>query len=109
MERFAPVTLAGTPAIGDGLNAGRRLIDGIDIPRAAVGGVLTLAAYLLILVALSVAPLAIVAPLRESAIVLASGWGVLRLGEAAGWRAATERIGAAAVVLVGAILLALDR
>jgi drug/metabolite transporter (DMT)-like permease len=109
MDRFAPVTLAGTPASGDGLNAGRRLIDGVDIPRAAVGGVLTLAAYLLILVALSVAPLAIVAPLRESAIVLASGWGVLRLGEAAGWRAATERIGAAAVVLVGAILLALDR
>jgi multidrug transporter EmrE-like cation transporter len=93
---------------GSGASA-ETLERGVDVPRAAIGGLLTLAAYLLILVALSLAPLAIVAPLRESAIVLASGWGVLRLGEAAGWRAAAERIGAAAVVLVGALLLALDR
>jgi drug/metabolite transporter (DMT)-like permease len=81
----------------------------VDVPRAATGGVLTLGAYLLVLYALSLAPLAIVAPLRESAIVLASGWGVLRLGEAVGRRVAAERIGAASMVLVGAILLALDR
>jgi uncharacterized membrane protein len=81
----------------------------VDVPRAAIGGVLTLGAYLLVLIALSVAPLAIVAPLRESAVVLASGWGVLRLRETVGWRAAAERIGAASMVLVGAILLALDR
>ena len=70
---------------------------------------ITLAAYLLVLTALSLAPLAIVAPLRESAIVLASGWGAIRLGEAAGWRAAVGRIGAASVVVAGAVLLALDR
>ena len=75
--------------------------------RAAVGGLITLAAYLLILVAYSVAPLTAVAPLRESAIVLASGWGALRLREATGGRDASRRIGAAGLVLVGAVLLAL--
>ena len=45
---------------------------------------LALAAYLLVLVAYSVAPLATVAPLRESGIVLAAAWGSLRLGEAVG-------------------------
>jgi multidrug transporter EmrE-like cation transporter len=75
--------------------------------RAAVGGLITLAAYLLILFAYSVAPLTAVAPLRESAIVLASGWGALRMREASGGRDATRRIGAAGLVLVGAVLLAL--
>ena len=50
--------------------------------RAAVGGWLTLAAYLCILVALSVAPLSGVAPLRESATVFAAAWGSVRMGEA---------------------------
>jgi drug/metabolite transporter (DMT)-like permease len=54
-----------------------------DTRRAAIGGLITLAAYLLILVAFSVAPLTAVAPLRESAIVIASAWGTLRLGEGA--------------------------
>ena len=53
------------------------------VRSAAVGGWLTLGAYLLILVALSVAPLSGVAPLRESAIVFAAAWGSVRLGEAA--------------------------
>jgi multidrug transporter EmrE-like cation transporter len=75
--------------------------------RAAVGGLITLAAYLLILFAYSVAPLTAVAPLRESAIVLASGWGALRMREATGGRDASRRIGAAGLVLVGAVLLAL--
>ena len=80
----------------------------IDWQRAAIGGWITMAAYLLILIAFSVAPLTAVAPLRESAIVLASGWGTLRLGEGADRREAVRRIGAAALVVVGAILLALD-
>ena len=75
--------------------------------RAAIGGLITLAAYLLILFAYSVAPLTAVAPLRESAIVLASGWGALRMREATGGRDASRRIGAAGLVLVGAVLLAL--
>ncbi len=76
--------------------------------RAAVGGVLTLIAYLLILVALSVAPLTAVAPLRESATVIVATWGAVRLGEAASRGDATRRIAASAVIVLGALLLALD-
>ena len=77
--------------------------------RDAVAGVLALAAYLLVLVAYSIAPLATVAPLRESGIVLAAAWGTLRLGEASGGREAGLRIAAAGLVVVGAILLAVAR
>jgi uncharacterized membrane protein len=80
----------------------------LDRRRAAIGGWITMGAYLLILVAFTVAPLTAVAPLRESAIVLASGWGTLRLGEGADRREAIRRIGASALVVAGAILLALD-
>jgi uncharacterized membrane protein len=77
--------------------------------RDAIAGVLALAAYLLVLVAYSIAPLATVAPLRESGIVLAAAWGTLRMGEAAGGREAGQRIAAAGLVVVGAILLAVAR
>lgn len=80
----------------------------LDRRRAAIGGWITMAAYLLILFAFSVAPLTAVAPLRESAIVLASGWGTLRLGEGADRSEVIGRIGASALVVVGAILLALE-
>jgi uncharacterized membrane protein len=76
--------------------------------RASAGGLLTVAAYLCILVAFTLAPLTAVAPLRESAIVLASGWGALRLKEAKGRREALGRIGAAALIVAGAILLGLE-
>jgi drug/metabolite transporter (DMT)-like permease len=76
--------------------------------RAGVGGLLTLGAYMLILGAFTVAPLTAVAPLRESAIVLASGWGTFRLREAADRRDAIRRLGSAGLVLVGALLLAID-
>jgi drug/metabolite transporter (DMT)-like permease len=79
----------------------------VQLPRAAVGGVLTITAYMSILFAFSLAPLTAVAPLRESAVVLASGWGALRLGEATGRREAARRIAAAALVVTGAVLLAL--
>ncbi len=79
-----------------------------DARRAGVGGLITLGAYLLILVAFAVAPLTAVAPLRESAIVLASGWGAIRMREASDRRDAWRRIGAAALVLAGALLLAID-
>ncbi len=80
----------------------------LDRRRAAIGGWITMAAYLLILAAFSVAPLTAVAPLRESAIVLASGWGTLRLGEGADRGDVIRRIGASVLVVLGAILLALD-
>jgi uncharacterized membrane protein len=79
-----------------------------DRRRAAIGGWLTLAAYLLILAAFSVAPLTAVAPLRESAIVLASGWGTMRLGEGRDRPEMVRRIVASIIVVGGAILLALD-
>lgn len=74
--------------------------------RAAIGGLVTVGAYLLVLVAFVFAPLAVVAPVRESAIVLVSGWGSFRLGEAATRRVALGRLAAAAVIVVGAFLLA---
>ena len=75
--------------------------------RAGVAGVMSLTAYLLILFAYSVAPLSAVAPLRESAVVLGAAWGSYRLGEAARRREAVQRIGAAALVVVGAVLVAI--
>lgn len=77
-------------------------------PRIVAGGLIMLIQYMAILVALSIAPLTAVAPLRESAIVLASGWGAIRLAEAAGRRDAAARIAAASLIVVGAVLLGLD-
>ena len=53
-------------------------------------------------------PLATVAPLRESGIVLAAAWGAMRLGETSGGREAGTRIIAAAFVVLGAVLLAVS-
>ncbi len=88
---------------GGGVLAGGRA----QIQRAAVGGLLTLVAYLCILVALSVAPLSGVSPLRESATVFAAAWGSVRLREAAGGWETARRIGASVLIVAGAMLLAL--
>jgi uncharacterized membrane protein len=77
-----------------------------EVRRSAVGGWLTLGAYVLILVALSVAPLSGVAPLRESATVFAAAWGSVRMGEAAGRGETIRRIGASVAIVAGALLLA---
>ena len=87
---------------GDLLAGGRA-----QLRSAAIGGWLTLAAYLLILWALSVAPLSGVAPLRESAAVFAAAWGSVRLGEAADSGDTVRRVGASALIVAGAVLLAL--
>ena len=65
-------------------------------------GVLMTAAYFMILFALSVAPLAIIAPLRESAIVLVTAWGIWRLGER---RGAWLRLAGALAIVAGIALL----
>jgi len=67
-------------------------------------GVLMTAAYFMILFALSVAPLAIIAPLRESAIVLVTAWGIWRLRER---RGAWLRLGGALAIVAGIALLTL--
>lgn len=76
------------------------------VRRAAIGGWLTLGAYLGILVALSVAPLSGVAPLRESATVFAAAWGSVRMGEAADRGEVGRRVGASVLIVGGALLLA---
>jgi drug/metabolite transporter (DMT)-like permease len=81
----------------------------LDMPRAVAGGLLTFSAYALVLAALARAPLAIVAPLRESAVVLTSTWGVLRLREVTGRRETALRIAGSVLVLAGAVVLALAR
>src|SRR5512142_912948 len=74
--------------------------------RATLAGTLSLVGYMLILGAYVVAPLTVIAPLREAAVVLGSAWGSFRLGEAVsrgdGWR----RVAGAALVLGGAVLVA---
>lgn len=81
----------------------------IDRRTAVIGGFLTFSAYGLVLAALSRAPLAIVAPLRESAVVLTSLWGVFRLREATGRREVSIRIAGSVLVLAGAAVLAVAR
>jgi uncharacterized membrane protein len=76
--------------------------------RAAIGGLVTVAAYMLVLIAYVYAPLSVVAPVRESAIVLVSGWGSFRLGEATTRRVGLSRLAAAVVIVVGAFLLAIE-
>ncbi len=76
--------------------------------RATVTGLISLAAYGLILVAYTMAPLTVVAPLRESAVVLGPGWGSLRLREASARSATAARPIAAGLVVTGVLLLALD-
>lgn len=75
--------------------------------HAAIGGWLTLAAYLCVLGALSVAPLSGVAPLRESATVFAAAWGSVRMGEATDRAEVGRRVGASLLIVGGALLLAI--
>lgn len=90
-----------------------RFVDRADVdggapwPRAALAGTLSLAGYLLILFAYSIAPLTIVAPLRESAVVLGSSWGSFRLGEASDRGDGLRRLAGALLVLAGALLVGL--
>jgi len=70
--------------------------------QALVIGAFFLAGYVLVLVALSIAPLAIVAPVREIAVVAVAVWGVWRLGERR--RSAIKLTGAIATALGVALL-----
>jgi len=81
----------------------------LDVPRAVLGGLLTFTAYGFVLAALARAPLAIVAPLRESAVLLTSTWGGVRLGEGASRREISLRIAGSLLVLGGAVVLAVGR
>lgn len=60
------------------------------------------AAYWLVLAALRIAPLSVVAPLRESSVLVVTFWSVWRLGERADM---VQRVCGAASIAAGAILL----
>jgi drug/metabolite transporter (DMT)-like permease len=71
--------------------------------RGALIGAIMWSAYLLVLLALAVAPLSVIAPVRETAIVAVAVWGVWRLGER---RAAVLKVAGAAATVLGVFLLA---
>ena len=98
------VTAAGLLPIALARVGGRALLMTSDWARAASVGLLITLAYLLVLLAYRLAPLSIVAPLRESAVVLVAGWGVFRLRERQGARL---KLAGAAAILAGVALIAL--
>ncbi|WP_309102830.1 EamA family transporter [Microbacterium sp.] len=70
--------------------------------RILMFGVLSPLSYILVLTAIQIAPVALVAPLREVSVVLVSLFGAFVLRESrAGWR-----IAASIIVVVGIVLLA---
>lgn len=75
-----------------------------QLGTAVMVGVLMSAVFYLLLFALALAPVSIVAPARESAIVLVSAWGVLRLREREG---VALKVGGAVAILAGVLLLLL--
>ena len=72
-------------------------------PRILAFGVLSPLSYILVLTAVTMAPVALVAPLREVSVVLVSVFGALVLHEGS----AAKRIAASVVVLLGVLMLAL--
>ncbi len=103
-------TAADTPiAVDQGTTAGtgtpaRRGPRPAGLGRSLAAGIFMIATYFLVLLALQIAPLSGVSPLRESGTVLAAAWGVVALGERdhAAWR-----VSGAVAVAAGAILLAI--
>jgi len=71
--------------------------------RAVLIGIFLWGGYLLVLWALSLAPLSVVAPVRETAVVGVAVWGVWRLRES---KAAALKLSGAFATLVGVALLA---
>jgi drug/metabolite transporter (DMT)-like permease len=71
--------------------------------QAVVIGLFMWIGYLLVLWALSLAPLSVVAPVRETAVVGVAIWGVWRLHETKG---AAMKLSGALATLVGVALLA---
>lgn len=76
-------------------------------PSLALTGSLIIGGHLLVMAAFAVAPLSVVVPLRESAILLVSGWGLLRAREARSPLQILLRVIGAAAIVSGAVLIAL--
>lgn len=73
-------------------------------PRAAMIGLFMWGGYFIVLWALTFAPLALVAPVREVSIIGVAVWGVWRLHER---RGAVMKLSGAAAALAGVVLLAI--
>jgi drug/metabolite transporter (DMT)-like permease len=71
--------------------------------RAVAIGIPMTIGYMLVLVAFHLAPLIVVAPVRESAVVLVAGWSVWKLRER---RQLWQRLVGTAAVLAGIVLVA---
>jgi drug/metabolite transporter (DMT)-like permease len=74
-----------------------------SLPRAAFIGLFMWGGYFIVLWALTFAPLALVAPVREVSIIGVAVWGVWRLHER---RGAAMKLSGAAAALAGVVLLA---
>lgn len=70
---------------------------------AGAAGLLMFAAYFMVLLALALAPVSLIAPVRESAVALVAGWGMIRLRERA---ELGVRIAGVAAILGGLLLVA---
>jgi hypothetical protein len=73
----------------------------------ALTGSLIIGGHLLVMAAFAIAPLSVVVPLRESAILLVSGWGLLRAREASSAAQIALRASGAIAIVSGAALIAL--
>jgi drug/metabolite transporter (DMT)-like permease len=71
--------------------------------RSALGGVCSMGAYTLVLIALTIAPAAAVSAVRESSVVIAAFLGAVVLKE----RSGPERIVGSVIALVGVVLVVL--
>jgi drug/metabolite transporter (DMT)-like permease len=88
--------LIGRPVISQGAPIAWR--------QAVVIGIFMWCGYFLVLLALNLAPLSVVAPVRETAIVAVAVWGVWKLRER---RSAALKLSGAVATLAGVALLAL--
>ena len=89
---------------------GRSLVQGGSVAPAPIGsakavliGIFMWSGYLLVLWALSLAPLSVVAPVRETSVVGVAVWGVWRLRERS---AVPMKLAGAAATLVGVAMVA---
>ena len=73
----------------------------------ALTGTMIIFGHLLVMAAFAVAPLSVVIPLRESAILLVGGWGLFRMREAQSRQVALLRGVGAVTILAGAVTIAL--
>ena len=89
---------------GKGTEGPEREAEAVTWRQAAVIGVFMWGGYLLVLAALNIAPLSVVAPVRETAVVAVAVWGIWKLRERKG---APLKLFGAGATLVGVALLAL--